>query len=218
VVNTIQPASGQVILNGCYTAIAANSNAADCALITRTAFGDVQTINDLVQNVGTTTTTGIDVSASYTFPSTASGDYKISFDDTHIKSFQQVFPNPTGPANVTELAGIERGGSVFPFGVPHDKVRAALDWSAGAWTAQYALRMIGHLTEVPTGNHLGTTVYHDVQGSYKVDSINTTFTLGVRNLWAKEPPASTVQELNNFDPTLYDVPGRFVYGRIGVNF
>jgi len=217
VVNTIQPASGQVILNGCYTAIAANSNAADCALVTRTAFGDVQTINDLVQNVGTTTTFGIDISASYVFPSTSSGDYKLSFDDTHIKAFTQVFPNPTGPANVTQLAGVERGGSVFPFGVPHDKAKLALDWSAGPWTAQYALRVIGHLTEEPTGNHMGTTVYHDAQCSYKMDS-GITLTLGARNLWAKEPPASTVQELNNFDPTLYDVPGRFLYGRIGANF
>lgn len=216
--NTIQPASGQVILNGCYTATLATSNAADCALITRTAFGDVQTIDDLVQNVGTTTTSGIDVSASYVFPSTASGDYKISLDETHIKSYQQVFPNATGPATVTELAGVERGGSVFPFGVPHDKAKVALDWSAGNWSAQYALRYVSHLEEVPTGAHIGATTYHDVQGSYKLDSLNTTFTLGVRNLWGKVPPSSTVQELNNFDPTLYDIPGRFVYGRISVNF
>ena len=216
--NTIQPASGQVILNGCYTAVAANSNAADCALIKRSIFGSIITLNDLVQNVGSTSTSGIDISFSYAFPSTASGDYKISFDDTHIKTFEQTFPNPTGPATVLELAGIERGGSVFPFGVPHDKIRAALNWSAGNWSAQYALRYVSHLTEVPTNAHIGATTYHDVQGNYKMDSINTTFTLGVRNLFAKVPPSSTVQELNNFDPTLYDVPGRFVYGRASVNF
>ncbi len=219
--NTIQPASGQVILNGCYTPVAANSNAADCALIKRTVFGDVQTIKDLVQNVGSTSTSGIDISASYAFPSTSTGDYKITFDDTHIKTFQQVFPNPTGPATVTELAGVERGGSVFPFGVAKDKVRAGLDWSAGSWSAQYTLRYISRLSEPQadgTLSHDGATTYHDVQGNYKMDSIDTTFTLGVRNLFGKVPPSSTVQELNNFDPTLYDVPGRFVYGRLSVNF
>ena len=215
--NTIQPASGQIILNGCYTTPAANSNAADCKLVTRTVFGAVETLKDLVQNVGSTTTSGIDLGASYVFPSSGAGDFKLSFDDTHIKTFQQTYPNPTGPATVTELAGVERGGSVFPFGVPHDKIRSALDWSAGAWSAQYALRYISHL-EQPDGTHIGATTYHDVQGNYKMDSIDTTFTLGIRNLFGKIPPSSTNQELNNFDPTLYDVPGRFVYGRISANF
>ncbi|HEV7165301.1 MAG TPA: TonB-dependent receptor [Gammaproteobacteria bacterium] len=215
--NTIQPASGQIILNGCYTTPAANSNAADCALVKRTVFHAVQTIDDLVQNVGSTETSGIDLSLSYAFPSTSTGDYKISFDDTHIKSFQQAYPNKTGLATIPELAGVERGGSVFPFGVPHDKIRTALDWSAGNWSAQYALRYVSHLVQ-PDGTHIGATTYHDVQGNYKADSIDTTFTVGIRNLFGKIPPSSTNQELNNFDPTLYDVPGRFVYGRVSVNF
>jgi outer membrane receptor protein involved in Fe transport len=67
-------------------------------------------------------------------------------------------------------------------------------------------------------NHDGATVYHDVQGSYAFDPWGMTFSLGVRNLFAKEPPISSVQELNSFDPTLYDVPGRFVYGRISWKF
>ncbi len=220
--NIIQPISGQIILNSCYTQTLATSNAADCALITRTAFGAIQTLRDQVTNVGTTTTSGIDISATYAFPSTSVGDFKLSFDDTHIKSFQQVFPNPTGPATVIELAGVERGGSVFPFGVPRDKARLALDWAGGAWSAQYAMRFVRSMVEenngAPTGVHIGTTVYHDVQGNYDMDSIKTTFTFGVRNLFAKQPPSSTVQELNNFDPTLYDIPGRFVYGRLSVKF
>jgi len=218
----IQPISGQIILNGCYTPVAANSNAADCALVKRTAFGAVQTLNDKVTNVGSTTTSGIDLSASYAFPSTSVGDFKLSYDDTHIKSYQQVFPNPTGPATVIELAGVERGGSVFPFGVPHDKMRLSLDWNSGAWSATYGLRYVRSMIEenngAPTGVHIGSTTYHDAQVNYEMDSIKTTFTLGMRNIFDKIPPSSTVQELNNFDPTLYDVPGRFIYGRLSVKF
>lgn len=220
--NTIQPKSGQVILNGCYTQNPANSNAADCALITRTAFSAVQTLKDQVLNIGSTTTSGVDIGASYAFPSTSIGDFKVSLDDTHIKSFQQIYPNPTGPATVTELAGVERGGSVFPFGVPKDKIRTVGDWTNGVWSASYTLRFIRSMVEesngTPTGVHIGSTTYHDVQGSYNMDSIGTTFTLGIRNLFSKQPPSSTVQELNNFDPTLYDVPGRFMYGRAEVKF
>jgi iron complex outermembrane recepter protein len=216
--NIIQPISGQIILNSCYTQTLADSNAADCALITRTAFGAIQTLRDQVTNVGNTSTSGIDITAAYAFPSTAVGDFKLTFDDTHIRNYTATYPNDTGPATVVELAGVERGGSVFPFGVPRDKIRTALDWNAGAWSAQYALRYVSHLTEVPSDAHIGAVTYHDVQGSYDMESIKTTFTLGVRNLFAKEPPPSSVQELNSFDPTLYDVPGRFIYGRISVKF
>jgi iron complex outermembrane receptor protein len=211
--NAIQPLSGQTILNGCYTATLATSNAADCALITRTAFSAIQTLKDQVVNIGSTSTSGLDIGANYTFPSTGIGDFKVSVDDTHIKSYQ---------VDGQELSGIERGGSVFPFGVPKDKIRAEGDWTNGAWSASYTLRFIRSMVEenngVPTGVHIGATTYHDVQGSYNMDSIATTFSLGIRNLWNKEPPSSTVQELNNFDPTLYDVPGRFFYGRAEVKF
>ncbi|HEY3644892.1 MAG TPA: TonB-dependent receptor, partial [Gammaproteobacteria bacterium] len=211
--NVIQPLSGQTILDSCYTTTAAASDPAACALVTRTAFGAVQTLKDAIINAGTIDTSGIDINLTYALPSSAAGDFKITFDDTHIRTYD---------LNGVELAGVERGGSVFPFGVPRDKARLALDWSMGGWSAEYALRYVRSMVEesngAPTGVHIGATVYHDVQASYDVDSLNTTFTLGIRNLWDKQPPSSTVQELNNFDPTLYDVPGRFVYGRIGVKF
>jgi len=246
--NTIQPISGQVLMDECYTPDAANSDPAACAKIKRTVFGTVQTLADEITNVGTTRTSGIDINVSYAFPSTSVGDFKLTVDETHIKSYELILPDPaaTSGADVTELSGTERGGTVFPFGIPKDKARAALDWVAGSWSAEYDMRFVGAVwepctTTVPaplgTGtcsspgpinpagtqykyamNHDGATVYHDIQGSYTADSLGTTFTLGIRNLFAKEPPISSVQELNSFDPTLYDVPGRFVYGRISIKF
>ncbi|MGE5626261.1 MAG: TonB-dependent receptor domain-containing protein [Bacillota bacterium] len=239
--NTIEPISGQVLMDECYTPTAVAGQSADpaaCAHIIRSAtFGTVTTLADQITNVGTTKTMGIDWGFSYQFPSTASGDYKLSFDDTHIKSF-----NLDG----TELSGSERGGTVFPFGVPKDKARLMLDWNSGNWTAEYTLRYISAVWEpctstapAPEGNgtcsnpgpinpagttykyamnHDGATTYHDVQAGYNVDALNTTFTFGIHNLWDKNPPLSAVQELNNFDPTLYDVPGRFYYFRASAKF
>ena len=242
--NTIQPISGQAILDGCYF----GGNAEYCSHIVRSpTFGTITTLNDQITNVGNTITSGIDIGVTYAFPSTSSGDYKLSFDDSHIRSYRLVTPNPTGAPTTEELAGTQRGGTVFPFGVPHDKARLSLDWSSGNWTAQYGLRYISALWEpcidatkpAPIGdgscstpgpinpagtdykyamNHEGATTYHDVQVGYNMDSWQTTFTFGIRNIWAKQPPISAVQQLNSFDPTLYDVPGRFVYLRAAVKF
>lgn len=206
----IEPIGGAAIFAGCYTSTVAASNPTLCGFIHRSpTFGTITTLNDTVTNIGSILTEGVDIGVSYAFPSTGIGDFKASLDDTHVRTYQ---------VDGQELAGIERGGSVFPFGVPRDKIHAALDWTNGSWSAEYTLRFIRHMDEPASGGDDGGTLYHDVWGSYKVDSLNTTFTVGVRNLFAKEPPVSQVQQLNSFDPTLYDVPGRFIYGRISVKF
>jgi iron complex outermembrane receptor protein len=238
--NTIQPISGQVILDDCYV----NGDPASCARIKRTASGGIASLNDAIANTGGTFTTGIDFSLSYAFPSTSIGDFKASMDSTYVKTFQQTTITGSGPIT-TDLAGIERGGSVFPFGIPHHKTRLAVNWNLGAWSAEWDVRYISGLTEKCSDsfdggpnsltnlglcthpsfynnqfstNHLGATTYHDAQVNWAVDSLDTTFTFGIRNLFAKNPPTSTQQQLNSFDPTLYDVPGRFLYLRAQVKF
>jgi outer membrane receptor protein involved in Fe transport len=68
-------------------------------------------------------------------------------------------------------------------------------------------------------NQLGTTVYNNIQVTYNLATWNTDFTLGVRNLFNKNPPISMTAFKNSYQPFLgYQVPGRFIYGRIGVRF
>ncbi|MGH8161874.1 MAG: TonB-dependent receptor plug domain-containing protein [Gammaproteobacteria bacterium] len=73
-------------------------------------------------------------------------------------------------------------------------------------------------TGTPTGqNHLGTTVYSDIQASYTLSAWNTTFTLGVNNVFDKSPPIARTAFANSFYP-MYRIPGRFWYGRVSVKF
>ena len=68
-------------------------------------------------------------------------------------------------------------------------------------------------------NHQGRTIYHDVEGTYHVDAINTDFTFGIRNLFDKEPPATLTSFANSFIPSVgYRVPGRFFYAQVAVKF
>jgi len=58
----------------------------------------------------------------------------------------------------------------------------------------------------------------DVQLRWQSPSFadNFGFALGVNNLFDKDPPGCISCGLNNFDPTTYDVPGRYLYARASV--
>ncbi|MHB8426070.1 MAG: hypothetical protein ACYDB9_13160, partial [Gammaproteobacteria bacterium] len=62
------------------------------------------------------------------------------------------------------------------------------------------------------------TVYNDVQATYHVDSLNSDFTFGIRNVLDKKPPAVLTAFANSFLPSFYRVPGRFFYVQVGVKF
>jgi iron complex outermembrane receptor protein len=64
-------------------------------------------------------------------------------------------------------------------------------------------------------NKLNTRLYTDVQLRFFAPSFadNYGFALGVNNLFDKDPPGCISCGLNNFDPTTYDVPGRYFYAR-----
>ena len=45
---------------------------------------------------------------------------------------------------------------------------------------------------------------------------NFGFALGVNNLFKTKAPGCFTCDINNFDPTMYDVPGRYLYARATV--
>lgn len=70
-------------------------------------------------------------------------------------------------------------------------------------------------------SRLGTVVYHDIQANYTVAAWNTTFTIGVNNLFDKNPPVSNLAAFADNSPGIvpsYRIPGRFFYGRVTINF
>jgi len=73
-------------------------------------------------------------------------------------------------------------------------------------------------TEFAATNHVGSTVYHDVEATYHIDSWNTDFTFGIQNLFGKQPPSGVNAFANTYDPFYNRIPGQFFYGRIGVKF
>ena len=69
-------------------------------------------------------------------------------------------------------------------------------------------------------NHLGSTTYTDIQVGWKAPWFQgTQFTLGVNNVFSKDPPICLSCSLNGYDASAYDLPaGRFAYVRAEVKF
>ncbi len=65
-------------------------------------------------------------------------------------------------------------------------------------------------------NRIGTTTYHDISAYWNAPW-NARITLGVNNVFEKEPPRSVAAFANSFDPQ-YEVPGRFFYVRYSQKF
>lgn len=242
--NTIQAENAITILDGCY--LQGDSN--DCSKIIRfsNGTGDLKQINNPITNIGGTITSGADLGVAYSFPSMSIGQFEIGLEGTYINEYEQLLPNPTGEGfNVDDLLGVERGGAVFPLGVPRWKANANVTWMRGPWRAEWKIQYIGSLRErcsdyldgtakslanmglcsspnfvnnALSTNYIGKTAYNDAQIGYSFDQLNTTLTFGVNNVFNRNPPESVNQEYNSFDPTLYRIPGRFYYASIGVKF
>lgn len=197
----------------------------------------IKRIIDLNNNGGSDTIRGFDLGIHYRLPTTAIGQFDLGLNANFLQS--DVFCNASG--NCSENAGSVAGGGFG--GEPKHKFNFSADWTYGAWAAAWKVYLIGPMWEDcasgtlttppnngscsnpgktnpvnPQGqNHLGTTIYHDIQASYTLSSWNTTFTLGVLNAFDKKPPAARTAFANTMLP-MYRIPGRFWYGRVSVRF
>lgn len=237
--NLISVFGASNILNACYIGGASQF----CKLVQRNAAGQIIYLGDIETNVGDILTEGIDVGASYAFD-TSAGAFKINFQSTFLKEYEQTLPSGTGgPPFVQHRAGWNVGTEYV--GYPKNKSILSVAWNFGNWAALWRLRYISSMIEDCSGftsypgacsdpnrdhliysgeggmvatNHLGATTYDDASVSYAFHAINSNLTFGVNNLFDKYPPISRTAPNENFNQTVYDLPGRFVYLRLTVNF
>jgi iron complex outermembrane receptor protein len=63
---------------------------------------------------------------------------------------------------------------------------------------------------------MGSVFYGDVQLYFSPDfqDHRLRLTIGVNNVFNKQPPVCFTCDSANFDPTTYDLPGQFGYARV----
>lgn len=183
-----------------------------CGSVVRTGSGLISRIDGQLQNIGSIKTRGIDVSFNYRSPDTGAGTFGLAANGNFLLKYEETFPSADGFAT-TDYRGTTRG---FPDqSYPKFKGNAVIDWSMESLTASFTGRYIRGVTE-GDGRRLGNTFYGDVQLVFSPAFLSgrTSFTIGVNNVFDKDPPACFSCTGPNYDPTTYDVPGQFGYARI----
>lgn len=206
--NAIAAVNPQVTLARC----AQLGDPSACANVVRTASGKVAQIVGLLQNIGEIRTQGIDLTFAYRTPRTSAGIFGLSVNGNFLKKYEETFPTAGGTSTIS-YKGTTRG---FPDqSYPKFKGNAVVSWSLGDFTSSFTGRYINHVTE-SDGNRLGNTFYGDVQIVFTPSFLQKKFdfTIGVNNVFDRDPPACNTCTGPNYDPTTYDVPGQFGYLRV----
>ncbi|MGZ8312408.1 MAG: TonB-dependent receptor domain-containing protein [Allosphingosinicella sp.] len=183
-----------------------------CNAITRTASGQVSQIQGFLQNIASIETDGLDITVNFRTGETGAGVFGLYWASTFLFNYTVTVPATVGVTEI-EREGTEQGSPDQAF--PEFKSLATLDWSQDGWGASITGRYIDAVDE-SQGNRLDSTFYTDIQLRLTPDVFDDRvgFAFGVNNLFGVDPPDCFTCGLNNFDPTTYDIPGRYFYWRV----
>ena len=218
VTDAIQAPDIQALLNGCY---AGTITGTACSGFTRGAGGNLNPPTDFLANLGTITTSGIDLKANWVGLENSWGQLSASVQATHTISYTAV----DSDGNKTQRAvGIEVDDSA----IPDWQTNLQLGWKLGDWNVGWNVRYISAVEEscgnaaatpatgCPTGDGFHTldaTYYNDVQVAWNhaFGAEGLKLSAGVNNLFDKDAPVCVTCSLNGYDAGTYDLPFRFWY-------
>ncbi|MBW6528636.1 TonB-dependent receptor [Sphingomonas sp. RHCKR7] len=201
------------LLNRC----AQTGDSLSCASVVRAPSGVITAINGILLNTGGIRTRGVDATFTLRTQPTGAGTFGLSVSGNYLLKYEEIVPATDG-TTTTDYTGTERGSPDQAY--PHFKGQATLDWDIGPVAAAFTGRYIDDVVESQGGNRLKSRFYGDVQLSFRPSWLDEKIglTLGVNNVFDTDPPACFSCSLNNYDPTTYDVPGRFGYARLSYGF
>jgi iron complex outermembrane recepter protein len=181
--------------------------------------GRITSILQTYVNVGGVRLQGLDLEGHYRTPIQSWGRISFNVSGTYYLRYDTQQPDNTW------LGGVGTAYQQVVTGViPRWKHYASATWDQGPWSATLAQTFQTSYTDQQTdldGNlrTVGSLSLWDLQGSYSGFK-NLKRTVGVKNLFDRNPPASNQQStfIVGFDPSYYDPRARFVYGEVTYRF
>jgi iron complex outermembrane receptor protein len=206
--DAIQAFPAQLTVTNCVY----NNDATACARISRAISGDIIGINSQLDNIAGIRTKGIDANLAYRSNETGFGRFGFTWNNTFLRNFDILVPTVDG-VQVVSREGTEVGSPSQAF--PKWKSVGIIDWDLKSFGASITGRYIKSVRETNADNKIKSMFYTDLQLRWISPDFadNFGFTLGVNNLFDVKAPGCFGCDVNGFDPTTYDIPGRYLYAR-----
>jgi len=192
-----------------------NNDASACDRITRSISGDIIGIDSQLANIAGIRTKGIDANIAYRTDQTRMGRFGFTWNNTFLRNFDILLPTADGVQRISR-EGTEVGSPSQAF--PKWKSIGIIDWDLKNFGATITGRYIKSVRETNADNRIKSMFYTDLQLRFTSPDFadNFGFALGVNNLFNVKAPGCFGCDVNGFDPTTYDVPGRYLYARASV--
>jgi iron complex outermembrane receptor protein len=229
--DAIQAPSAQAQLNDCVGTLAD----VFCTGIVRGPGGSIIAFANELTNIGRIETDGFDWTLTMRTPQFSAGAFRVQWANTYLAGYKEFTQGIDG------LVPQERGGTEVGSptrGYVRYKSTLAVDWLYQSFVTSLTLRYLSDLTEQcpqvlydyeveglcsdPGAglNAMDEKVFTDLQVMWSpaVFDEKAQFSVGVNNVLNEDPPPCFSCDLNNYDGTIYPVPGRFVHARAEVRF
>ena len=215
------------LVNACYAGVKyIVSQATACQLVDfghRAADGSLPLIATINVNTGDEVTSGLDTTITYGFDTNKVG-LPIPGHIQLTGSAEYLLEDTVTALGVSvKQAGTFNAGVNGGIAEPRWKALVDANYSQDAWSVDWAERYYGGVHDVSSsgvagdfpGNEAAGVFYSDISGTYQYK--NVTLSVGVDNLFDKDPPflSAAVPELGDAG---YDYTGRFIYMKGVVKF
>jgi len=182
--------------------------------------GPITDISQLQLNLGSVKIEGLDLEMHYRAPEQSWGRLSFGLSGTYYTKYDTSSPvDGSFSSQVGTAYGAPNTGVI-----PRWKHYATMTWDFGPWSTTLANTYQTSYTDVLTdyfGNlrTVGSLSLWDLQTTYSGFK-NWKLTLGVKNLFDTNPPASNQANvfIVGFDPSYYDPRARFIYGSVNYRF
>jgi iron complex outermembrane receptor protein len=188
-----------------------------CNTVERTSSGQVNLVDNQLQNIGGVQASGADFAFRWTIPTDAAGTFHLGLNATYLDDFTELTKNPDG-----SLTEVDRTGTItnetFQRAFPEWRAVSTFDWTRERWSGGLSLRYVDDMVQV-SGMILDSRVFTDIQARYLLpfrdDAI--TLILGSNNVLDEDPAICDSCGFIGMSRVVHDLPGRVVYVRINVD-
>jgi iron complex outermembrane receptor protein len=184
-----------------------------CDNTPRTSSGQLDTVQNRLQNIGGIDASGYDIAFSYLSPETGIGTFTLNIDATHLAEYKETTNNPDGTQTVNDLTGTHPDETFFR-AFPEWRAVTNLGWNMNRFTGSLRFRWVDEML-LDSGSKMDSAMFTDLRLSWNPSLMNDSMTVsvGINNLLDEDPPVCDACGVIGMSPVSHDLPGRVGYLR-----